>query len=456
MLKTAIAGLDQELLLARTRAELARLNPEGDPKAGDAGPDTNPETGDAGPNPATDRATDPAHARPVSLTDLLARHGWDFLDHGWTALTGTRPDPARLAPYLEGMTSGDLNKLEVLAAISQTPEGRARAVPLPGLGLRLVPFRLARLPLIGAALRWCAALYRLPEHWRRVNVLWARQEGTDPTFGQTLGQTLDSALPTPAAPQHPSPPRNPPPADPPGLDELYLAFENVFRGTREDIKHRLSGYLPYVRRINAGTADAPILDIGCGRGEWLELLRDQGLHAAGLDLNQAAVDLCVKLGLPAACGDALAHLQALPAHSLGAITAFHLIEHLPLNTQVALLDAAHRALVPGGILILETPNPENLLVGACSFYRDPSHLRPVHPETAFFLLTQRNFRWVYWTGLNPFHHPDMDQVPAGFLRNLLAAPQDYMIIGYKLDPDRFPVHGAVDPPPGHPRTSPRA
>ncbi|GAB6060699.1 class I SAM-dependent methyltransferase [Desulfonatronum parangueonense] len=424
MLKTSIPGLDRDLLQDLTRSELERLGVSQKHLASEDGP-----APELAPVPLPPPGTTPP---PATLPDLLALNGQEFLDHAWTALTGTRPDPTRLAAYMEAMQSGELHKVEVLDAIRRTPEGRAAAVPLPGLRRRLLPFHIARLPLLGPLLRWCAAMYRLPENWKRMNILWARRDvppDSAPVDQEIL--LLRRELQAARIRIEDLERRNAPTSSLLGLDGLYLDFENTFRGPREEIKQRLAVYLPYLNRIKAGTADAPVLDIGCGRGEWLELLRDQGLRASGVDLNPASAALCRELGQDVRVGDALDHLHGLPPGSLGAVTAFHLIEHLPLEAIVALLDAAHRALVPGGALILETPNPENLLVGACSFHRDPTHLRPIHPETAFFLLSRRGYQRVYWTGLHPFVHQDMGQVPDGFLRRMFFAPQDYMIVGYK-------------------------
>src|SRR5262249_47800542 len=122
------------------------------------------------------------------------------------------------------------------------------------------------------------------------------------------------------------------------LDALYVAFEDQFRGTREDIKDRLKVYVPYLLESGLGTADMPVLDLGCGRGEWLELLGDEGLHARGVDMNRALLHQCRERGLDVVEGDALAYLRGLPDNSLGAVTGFHIIEHLPFDVLINLFD----------------------------------------------------------------------------------------------------------------------
>ncbi len=141
-----------------------------------------------------------------------------------------------------------------------------------------------------------------------------------------------------------------------GLDSEYLKFENYLRGSREEIKTRQAVYLPVLEAAGIGRREAPVLDIGCGRGEWLELLRERGLDARGVDRSSAMYELCRALNLDVIRADFLEFLRALPSGSVGAVTAFHLVEHLTFARLVALLDEGSRVLRPGGLLILETPN----------------------------------------------------------------------------------------------------
>src|SRR5262249_53567457 len=157
-----------------------------------------------------------------------------------------------------------------------------------------------------------------------------------------------------------------------GLDSGYAAFEDRFRGDRSVIRARVEPYLRQVREAGAGTADTPVIDVGCGRGEWLEVLRDDGLIAKGLEINRVFIEMCRGRGFEVIEGDAIESLQAMPDGSAGAITSIHLIEHLPFERVITLLDEARRVLRPGGLIILETPNPENLAVGHRWFYMDPT------------------------------------------------------------------------------------
>ena len=218
------------------------------------------------------------------------------------------------------------------------------------------------------------------------------------------------------------------------FDDFYLKFENRFRGTREQIRERLAVYLPILAKGGLATAEMPALDIGCGRGEWLELLRDEGHIAHGIDINAKMVAECVHHDLTAAVADVLDHLRAQPANSLGLVTGFHIVEHLPFAVLVQVLDQALRVLKPGGACIFETPNPGNLIVGSCNFHYDPTHLKPLPPEYATFTLQHRGFADVSIMPLHPFpdeFHLKVADADCRGINDVLYGPQDFAVIGHK-------------------------
>jgi 2-polyprenyl-3-methyl-5-hydroxy-6-metoxy-1,4-benzoquinol methylase len=221
------------------------------------------------------------------------------------------------------------------------------------------------------------------------------------------------------------------------LDAFYVALEDEFRGSREDIKDRLSDYLPNLAEAGMGSQAMPILDVGCGRGEWLELLRERDWQASGVDLNRVLVAMCQERGLPVIEADAIDYLRSLPEASLGAVTAFHLIEHLPLPRLIDFLDATVRVLKPGGMAIFETPNPNNVFVSSRYFYLDPTHRHPIPPALGQFLAEARGLRRVEILELHPWpaaHHVDTrtgGDVAARF-NECFYGPQDYAIIGRKV------------------------
>jgi SAM-dependent methyltransferase len=220
------------------------------------------------------------------------------------------------------------------------------------------------------------------------------------------------------------------------LDSLYLAFEDRFRGSRQDIKERMRFYLPLLQNLKLGTRDLPLLDLGCGRGEWIELLSESGIEARGVDTNAVLVAACKEVGLNVVREDALEHLSRLPDSSVGAVTGFHLIEHLPLDILVNLIDQTVRVLKPGGVTIFETPNPQNVLVGSHNFYIDPTHRNPIPCLTAQFLLEARGLCNVEVFQLHPypesFHIRDNDSVLAQRFNEYFYGAQDYAVMGHRV------------------------
>jgi 2-polyprenyl-3-methyl-5-hydroxy-6-metoxy-1,4-benzoquinol methylase len=220
------------------------------------------------------------------------------------------------------------------------------------------------------------------------------------------------------------------------LDAMYASFEDLFRGSREDIKQRQSIYLPYIRHLKAGLQRSLVVDIGCGRGEWLEILRDEGVQSRGVDLNRVFLDSCRELKLDVVERDAVTYLREQAPNSLGVVTSFHVIEHLSHKTLIAFLDAAFRALKPEGLLILETPNPKNLQVGSCNFYLDPTHRNPLPPDLMRYLLEARGFVQIETKELHPCSPENRitDGAPAVIdtLNRFFFSAQDYAVIGKKL------------------------
>jgi SAM-dependent methyltransferase len=186
----------------------------------------------------------------------------------------------------------------------------------------------------------------------------------------------------------------------------YFELERRYRGTEEEIRERISRYLPYLQTLPDG---APVLDLGCGRGESLALLRDHGIAGRGVDSSVRMVQLCRERGLTAEVADLFEALAGAPEGSLGGVTSFHVIEHLSAAALDRLVRLAYRALRPGGVLILETPNPLSVVVAARNFWLDPTHVRPVHPESLRLMYELAGFDPVERLDLRPF--PDADRLP---------------------------------------------
>ena len=169
------------------------------------------------------------------------------------------------------------------------------------------------------------------------------------------------------------------------IDDFYQAFENRFRGPRELIKTRQRVYLPFIEPLLFFYEEAQAIDLGCGRGEWLEILKETGFHGHGVDLDDGMLAACRQAGLDVVTQDALSALKALPDESQVIVSGFHIAEHIDFSDLRLLIQEALRVLKPAGLLILETPNPENITVGTVNFYLDPTHQKPIPPLLLSFL-----------------------------------------------------------------------
>jgi len=223
--------------------------------------------------------------------------------------------------------------------------------------------------------------------------------------------------------------------EPHQLDALYVAFEDQFRGSREEVRNTLNVYLPLIEDAKVGTPESPILDVGCGRGEWLELLRKSGYSARGIDINKVMLEQCHTIGFEVIEAEAIAYLQDLPDSSLGAVTGFHIIEHLPFAVLMKLFDETMRVLQPGGLIIFETPNPRNLFVGSGDFYRDPTHVNPIHPDTIAYIASLKGFinaeSYFFAEQDNRSQLLASSNVKFDTLESYLSISRDFALIGYK-------------------------
>lgn len=395
-------------------------------------------------------------AKPqYELEELLRASDVDFVHNAYRAVLRRPADAIGLEGFVNQLRSGGMSKVDVLAELRWSDEGRTRGVHVNGLLLPHLLRKWGRKPVVGRLLRWTHALLfvhhfepalaqsenilardvqELGRHVGRLGDqfggLLERHEDTLAIFNEQLGRvretTSDMAsansrrvanLESQVAALHRVVEEQQHAFDEQSrrwerhlayldremeahrlvqersgvLDTLYARFEDEFRGPKETIRARLMPYVSSLQAMGKGSEDQPILDLGAGRGEWLNLLRDAGLVASGVDTNRAFVAECVASGLNVVLGDAIAHLESLPESSLGAITTMHLVEHLPFEAVVALADACLRALKPGGVLIVETPNPENLRVATHNFYLDPTHRNPLPPIMMQWLFGDRGF-----------------------------------------------------------------
>ena len=411
------------------------------------------------------------------ISDLLRYHDRAFVDNSYRAILKRPPDATEFARDLKRLRSGEFNKIDLLATLRYSTEGKAKGVELDGLSVPAVVRRLGQLPVIGYFLRLAIALVRLPNQVRDqrefagyvlsqnqqiadfINVVSARlaqlseaittqSAVLDRLREQVADHTVETQkiksriekriageraliqnqIESVNARIHGTATRA---IETPKLDALYSALEDRFRGTREEIKERFKIYLPYVEPVR----DSLVIDLGSGRGEWLELLKEAGINARGVEKNLVSIEQCRARGLEVVEDDMLTHLHTVADASVGAVTGFHIIEHVSIDALVTLLDEVMRVLRPGGIAIFETPNPENVVVGSNYFYLDPTHHHPLPSELMQFLFDNRGFDRVEVLNLHPW---DSGRVAgegelAERFNGYFFGPMDYAILGHKTE-----------------------
>ncbi len=220
-------------------------------------------------------------------------------------------------------------------------------------------------------------------------------------------------------------------------DWQYAAFENRHRGSEEEIKKQQSRFLPYFQ------GKRRILDLGCGRGEFLELLREQGIEAVGFDLNEQMVEICRDKGLYCKKGDILEVLTETKDNTLGGIFSSQVIEHLPPPYLKKLIATAFSKLEPGGHIVLETINPASVFALVQIYFLDITHQKPIHPQTLKFLLENSGFEDVDIQYSEPLEGEQLKTLPGAdeteavlnqnidTLNRLLYSPPNYAAIGIK-------------------------
>jgi O-antigen chain-terminating methyltransferase len=223
----------------------------------------------------------------------------------------------------------------------------------------------------------------------------------------------------------------------------YFLFEEQFRGSRADIKQRQKAFVHYFQGCKN------VLDIGCGRGEFLELLQENSVVVHGVDIDEDMIDFCTSKGLNVEKIDAVSYLEKIDDKSLDGILIDQVVEHLEPNYLIKMLRLCHRKLNFGYHILIETVNPLSL-VSFANFYLDMSHKKPIHPETLKFLMASVNFREIETRFFSPIPDEmrlrkiDIDSVEErnkqpmevynhniDMLNNILYGAQDYMVIGKK-------------------------
>jgi O-antigen chain-terminating methyltransferase len=217
-----------------------------------------------------------------------------------------------------------------------------------------------------------------------------------------------------------------------GFDHYLFALQNSLWGPESEREAQLQEYVVAIDSMIPPIPEGPWMDLSCGRGDWLKTVRGAGREGSGLESNAAALSHCQSLGLNVMGAEPIAYLRRCAESSFAVITAFHVLNRYPARPAFELIRESVRALKPGGVLILESSNPANLLAGAHEAWFDPTHLRPMPALTAEFLLEYFGLCVIMRKTLNavpeeqrlPFAELDMVRQ----LNALLYGPRTYGLV----------------------------
>ena len=211
--------------------------------------------------------------------------------------------------------------------------------------------------------------------------------------------------------------------------DYYLEFENNFRGKRKDIIDRLKYLDPLIDLLIKNTKGHRLLDVGCGRGEWLQKIQVRIPDSSGIELDLDMINLCRNNGLDIIRGDALETLSKLKDNSISIITIFHMIEHMKYPDLFKLIEECYRILTDDGILIMETPSIDSLLISTKQFYIDPTHINHIHPDGLSFFLENTGFHksQFYYINGGPLSHASSLKIT----RVLNGVAQDLLFVASK-------------------------
>lgn len=413
-----------------------------------------------------------------TIEEFAALDDKDFLRNAYRVVLGREIDGVGRSYYLPALQQGHIGVVRVLSALSRSTEGRARGVRIRWLMPAALLDRLTDLPVFGKLFEPLMRLIvrstvnrRLSTHAQRhedliheinaalsairknLAAIQMRVTKAEEDFGSAMEASVGALSEIRAIRQEVSGGRaalgqliEMAKAEMPKgteevlktvedttFDSLYVAFENRFRGSTTEIARRTERYLPILLATPPVASGNVVLDIGCGRGEFLSFLAQKNIVGRGIDLNSAMVAEARGRGLDILEGDALDYLRALPDNSLAAITGFHIVEHIGFKDLIGLFDAAQRVLMPGGIVLFETPNPENIVVGACTFNYDPTHNKPLPPDYLSFVAEARGFsktRIIRTDGDCDLSNPEVGFKPEE-VNDWFRQPPDYALYAQK-------------------------
>jgi len=368
----------------------------------------------------------------------------EFVECSYEVLLRRKADIVGVRHSLRALISDKVPRVTWLKSLRDSEEGRRVGARLRWLNFWFNMTRLHRwlsmVPLMGGLTNWLWHWLTLGSSINKIEdkllILQSRMEvvnnrtldALEYTYARQYGLQVDGNLPQEKHADNPS-------AKALGLSneyiwEFFLEHARHFRGSEADISKSCEVYLPIFSDLLENEIEKPIVDIGCGRGEILQMIADAGLYGVGIDANHLAVEYCTRKNLTAYHRDALEYLQAQDSCSCGVVTAIHIVEHLDFTYLMAILKEVLRTLRVGGGIIVESPNPENLVVSSAQFYLDPTHRNPVPLALMQVMLEYSGFI-VKKIDVSARGETQVTRSTDDQLNYMLNSPQDYALLGLK-------------------------
>jgi O-antigen chain-terminating methyltransferase len=376
------------------------------------------------------------------LDELLnIKNDQEFVETAIQVVLNREADPPGVRGGVAAIRSGELNREEYIKALSDSEEGAKRISYkklMKKFRLMKITSYFCQLPVVGALLCNTKAIFTVDQEINQLKNNYYQLEGEL----LELKTIIDDLFIYLYERQY----------DLPGLGfdnrihecgdgkdevaenkQLFEDFQEglscKFRGDYQEIIERLQVYTPYLEKIGS-SENEPIVDVGFGRGEFLELAKQRGLHMVGIDTNQSSVADGISNGFTVENLDAIDYFKRKVTGSIAAVCMIHIVEHIEYKNLLLLLKEIFRCLKNGGLIIVETPNPDNLIVSSAQFYLDPTHLNPIPEALMSYMLSYVGFE-VDKIGLSTRNSDFTNRVADKQLNYMLTCTQDYALIGRK-------------------------